>query len=241
MDLEGRATVEYAHPTIRDAIAEITAAEPEWLDIFLQGSDIEHILEETTAGSTGAYGVRIHIPEARFESFADRLAEGRKTMQHDRDQVYSYLAYRTSDGFLRSAAQRRPELFEENTYYNYSDSGDDVFLVVAGRLAQSGGLTPAVREKAMKRMLDYASESLTFLDVEVVRAMLTDAEYAHILALVSQDVEENLSDFRYNIRSNYSRSWGTPEDAFSRFFGDRFDLRGNSGTTSVPGNEKTAV
>jgi hypothetical protein len=216
MDLQGRASHDYAHPTIRDAVAEITGAEPEWLDIYLQGSDVEHILDETTAGPTHGYGVKVRIPEARFEAFVDRLAAGRKEMKTDRDRVHWYLAFRTSDSFLRCAVKRRPELFDVSTYYSYTDSSDDVFLVIAGRLAKAGVLPESVRENASERMRDYARESLAFLQLDEVRAILSDAERADILAL-ARDVQENLSELRWTIRSNYSPSLG-PEGAFSQFF-----------------------
>jgi len=47
--------------------------------------------------------------------------------------------------------------------------------------------------------------------------------------------------WRYGFNTGLGIASGDGIYASVAALGDRFDLRGNSGTTSVPGNEKTAV
>jgi hypothetical protein len=67
-------------------------------------------------------------------------------------------------------------------------------------------------------MRGYARESLGFLKSHVISRLLTADHRSEIVAAVHADLAENLSDLRSNLRSNYSPSWGTPEDTFAQFF-----------------------
>ncbi|MDQ6944196.1 MAG: hypothetical protein M3169_16985 [Candidatus Eremiobacteraeota bacterium] len=221
MDLGGRASYDYAHPTIRDAVAEITGSEPEWLDIYLAGAGIAQILRETSAGAVEAYGVKVCIPEARFDDFADRLASCRAVANRSGrfgETVEFYLAYRCSAAFLSRALVRQPTLFEENTYYEHSDSENDAFLAVAARLAEQRILPPHIRDAAAQRMREYGRRSLGFLNSDEIAPLLTEDERSDIVSAVRTDLAKNLSEIRSNLRSNYEESWGNPDDFFAEFF-----------------------
>ena len=185
-DLAGQAQYAFAHPTIQDALAQITGEQPEWLDIYLAGANRASILRETSAGPSQAYGVKVLIPAARFGTFADWLIKNREHVRtgtyYKSDTIEYYLVNRCSEPFLKFALDSKRKLFEPKYFNFWADSSSDDLLQIVGRLHKFAILPTDLRDEALARMRHYATHSLAFLEDECVAAVLTHEERIEIFA-----------------------------------------------------------
>jgi|GEM_PF-193397 len=219
MTLEGRSEYVYAHPTIRDALAEITAREPEWLDIYLAGADFREILRETSAGNVGSYGVKVVVPEARWDWLLQGILNYVPVYPVSLAETWeNYLAHRSSKAFLEFALEGAPKLFDEQRYSMHYDSNWDDFFSIVTTLRRFGILSEQMRTAAMNRMYEYLSRSISFLDDDGLMSILSPHERQVLLDKLQLHGLEYLHEMRYDLRSNYSRESGDIDDYYSPFF-----------------------
>ena len=93
----------YKHPTIGDAFALILAQSPEHLQIYVDGTPIERLMELVTCGNAGVQNATI-LPSSMFAEIANRCCEYvacEGDMERTRrGRLYSFLQRRTNDVFL---------------------------------------------------------------------------------------------------------------------------------------------
>jgi hypothetical protein len=88
----GQAAWSYKHPTIRDALADLVVQQPELLDVYLEGTPLDRVLEEVTCGEVGLEGVKVIVPPTRYQRVFERL----QAAPSDRGSRYTVGAPRTS-------------------------------------------------------------------------------------------------------------------------------------------------
>ena len=116
--IDGEAFWQSRHPTIGDAYAGILADNPEYLAIFVAGSDPNKLIAQITCGDVGIERATI-VPVSLFCEVMGKLDEldeiarchpdrlARDTAKHG---LLAFLARRCSDEFLQLYLERHPDL-----------------------------------------------------------------------------------------------------------------------------------
>jgi hypothetical protein len=104
----------FKHPTIRDAFATLVSVDPELLDIYLTGTPFDRMMDEVTCGNIGLAGVKVVIPESRFNLIAKHL----DVMHASGDIIslsnyYTFLGLRCSGDFLRFYLRQTNGILQE--------------------------------------------------------------------------------------------------------------------------------
>ncbi|MFJ7809479.1 hypothetical protein ACIQYQ_01480 [Pseudomonas asiatica] len=99
----------YKHPTIGDAFAIILAQSPEHLQIFVEGTSIQRLMEMVTCGDMGLKNATI-LPASMFSFIADRLyynfALELDEESPDEEDLYRFLLQRADKAFLLAYSER---------------------------------------------------------------------------------------------------------------------------------------
>ncbi len=111
----------FKHPTIGDAYAGLIAESPEQLEIYLQGTNMEKVMEQVTCGNVGLERAVV-VPKAMFSIVQGRLAEfkssdafktGYLSQWGAKRKLMTFLARRCSKDFLKLYMTKSPELFDQ--------------------------------------------------------------------------------------------------------------------------------
>jgi len=187
----------FAHPTIRDAFAELTAGTTMWLRIYLAGADVRHIIGEAYCGRLPQdSGARVVVPIDAYRDLVSRLHSyvAADTTSANRDAVQLFLTTRCSDQFLAIVSTEAPSLFEPGQFGYYQVALDDPWLRFAERLAGTSLLTGEMREAAVSRMEEYAPYDLSFLESDSLRELFSSEEYSDLQRQLAHKLEERLQD-----------------------------------------------
>jgi hypothetical protein len=207
IDLDGVASYQFTHPTLGDAMAEMTASRPEWLEIYLAGATTVSILMQTNAGGLSEEGVSIPLPAIYYDTVICKIAEYIRDPKGWGPAYWiGYLKRRAGRAFLKRALELCPQAFEGHRYYDDFEPKDDDFLAVCLRLNRYGLLAEDIRLQAVSRMRRYLNRSLTFLDAPKLRPLRTDEERAVLLAEVAARPEHHIASMIDSIDENYSSS-----------------------------------
>jgi hypothetical protein len=194
-----RATWMFKHPTIGDAYASIVADDPELLDIYMSWTSAEKLITEVTCGDVGIEGVKVVVPQSRFEPFAERLNEielGRP--------LFRFLATRCSAGFLRVYLEHHPELGELiSSAGSYLSQVSEVDLLV--RLHEVNLLPEEWRRRFIDqaRRLAIETPDVDFLAVDRIRKLFHPEELDSIISLIREELVPGLSALVDNWSGNY--------------------------------------
>ena len=113
----------FKHPTIKDAFSSFVANEPELLDIYLEGTPIQILLEETTCGNLSLPGVKVIIPRNRYNPMIKRLNTLPEENGRFNIRLIRFLAYRCDGYFLKSYLKSNPAFLQQlsflPSYKNY--------------------------------------------------------------------------------------------------------------------------
>ncbi len=188
----------FAHPSIRDAFADLTAGTATWLGIYLAGADVEHIIREVHCGRLQAEtGARIVVPVGAYKALIARLeayVRGGAGAGANRDALQSFLATRCSEQFLRLVLAEAPLLLEPSPFGFYYSAVDDPWLGLCERLLEMSLLSKHLRDTAIERMQEYAETDLSFLESDALRDLFTPAEYAELQGRLQYRLRERLAD-----------------------------------------------
>lgn len=216
VDLNGSASYVFTHPTVRDALAQITAETSDWLRIYLAGVDIKNALTEVTCGKLNLPGVKVIVPPSDFGRFLEKL--------HPYFQKYSgykdgpppqeFLATRCTRAFLLFALETRPDMFEER-HTSYDPIASSPWLSLMGRLNEYGILPEDLRKAAVSVMANAGESDLSFLRVRRLSALFNDGELKDLYNTVAADGLPHLEEAIENLADNYDPSYGDVEDFFS--------------------------
>jgi len=197
---EGRSRWTYKHPTIVDAFATIVAEDPELLDIYLIGTRVDKVIEEVTCGNVGLEGVKVIIPESRYESIIDRLTEVEK-----QDKLYTFLSSRCERVFLECYIGKNKGLYEAICCpASYLGISKEVALLSK---LHAFDLLP---EKWRNKFIYHAGEQAIvtpdadFINDPVVRSLFREEEVRAILDRVRVEVIPRLSGLISDWESSFS-------------------------------------
>ncbi|OAS08561.1 MULTISPECIES: hypothetical protein [Pseudomonas] len=198
----------YKHPTIGDAFALILAQSPDHLQIFVNGTPIERLMELVTCGDTGVQNATI-LPSSMFAVIAKRCCEY-VTCEADverarRGRLYSFLLRRADDVFLRTYSKLDGKLhsglvrdFARNLFTNSSD--------LALRLLRQGLLPKSARDAISIKIHDFVfdDDELGYIHDQEMHEFLNDEERENFYNDVQKYVLTDLDRIRKSQQESYS-------------------------------------
>jgi energy-coupling factor transporter ATP-binding protein EcfA2 len=185
------ATWRFKHPTVSDAYATIVAGNPELLDLYISWTSAEKLVAEVTCGDVGLEGVKVIVPQNRFQRFLERLREigqGRALL--------TFLATRCSRDFLILYLSQHNEIADRICEPgSYLSSVSEVDLLV--KLHEQNLLPASWRERFVERARELALETpdVDFLGSERIRALFLPDEISGLLTLIEAELVPALSSF----------------------------------------------
>jgi len=224
-DSEGEPFWRFKHPTIGDAFAMILSENPELLEIYVQGSTADRLIEQITCGDVGVERAVV-IPKALFPLVLSKLSEfgasnGYKAQwlarQRAESAIHGFLARRCSKEFLTSYIEAKPEILDEVSEPGlYLSAVSEVGLAV--RLHEFGLLPQGYRSRFVSTVSDYAisGEDLYALENEGIQSVFTESELHELLHKVRTVLLPHLDQVRRDTEWNRS-SDDMPDDYMQPF------------------------
>jgi hypothetical protein len=230
--IDDNSTWRFKHPTIGDAYARIIAKSPEQLEIYLQGTDIEKVMDQVTCGNVGLEKAII-ITKAMFPFILERIllfkeSEVYKTGYLSRwgakRKIYTFLSRRSSKDFLNLYISKNPEIFEQilkpSMSFYYSAEIDLVIKL------HELNLLP---ENCRKEFVDYiayftiSGDDFYLLKNEDLQKVFTTMELEDLKQKILTDLLPNIQDVRRRRECEFrEQNSDTAEDHMEDFF-DKMD------------------
>jgi hypothetical protein len=220
--IEGASIWRFKHPTIGDALAAQLVRNPELLEIYIQGSPAEDLIQQVTCGDVGLERAVV-IPKSLFALILKQLDEYSSSPRYKsrlyatwgaRSRVMDFLARRCSKEFLLFYVKKHPELPDR-----VADPGLMLSAVsevgLAARLHKYGLLPEPQRLKFLETVTGYAlrGEDFDALSDYDIKSIFTDQEFEDFREQVRTELVPRLADVRRDWQSNYIGS-DNPADSF---------------------------
>ncbi len=211
--VEGASIWRFKHPTVGDAFASLLAGNPELLEIYLQGSSTEDLINQVTCGDVGLERAVI-IPKLLFPLMLRRLEEFSKSSEYKsplyaawgaKSRIMRFLAWRCSKEFLSFYIGKHPEVLDA-----VAEPGLMLSAVsevdVAVRLHEWGLLPEPQRLKFLETVTGYAlrGEDLYALGDHEIRSVFEKAEFEEFRKQVRAKLVPRLDDVRREWQANHS-------------------------------------
>jgi energy-coupling factor transporter ATP-binding protein EcfA2 len=237
---EGEYFWRFKHPTIGDAYASILVESPELLDVYVQGSTPEKLVEQVTCGDVGIEKAVV-LPKTLFPLMLKRLDEFSSPKYKDpwlarwaeRNGVQGFLTRRCSKEFLALYIEHHPDLLAKVAKPGLLLSAvPEVDL--AARLHEVGLLPEERRKEFIATVSEYALDGsdLYALDDYTIRRLFEPDEFDELLRRVRTELVPKLKSVRYDWQSNLP-SEDSPDghmqplldsfEALKRYFADDED------------------
>ncbi|WP_460096218.1 nSTAND3 domain-containing NTPase [Pseudomonas sp. S3_C01] len=210
----------YKHPTIGDAFALILAQSPDHLQIFVDGTPIERLMELVTCGDAGIQNATI-LPSSMFAVIATRCYQyvtcGPDVERMRRSRVYSFLLRRTDHVFLAMYSKTDGELasslvrdFARNLFTMSSD--------LALRLLRKGLLPESARDAISTKIYDcvFDEDDLGYIYDQDMHEFFSDQEREDFYNNVQKHVLSDLDRIRQSQQETYNYE-GDPDYHLSDF------------------------
>ena len=217
MDLEGAASYVFAHPTVKDALAAITAETPEWLRVYLAGVDIKTALAEVSCGNLHVPGVRVIVPPSEYDRFLQRLAAyvSQWNLMTGPNPI-DFLAHRCGERFLRLVVERFPGWLERGGIRTESIASEP-WLAFVARLNDYELLEDRLRRQAVRVMESAAENDISFTAEASMMRLFTDEERESCLFRIKEDYLPVLASTIEQHSEQYETAYGGIEDYFSPY------------------------
>ena len=225
--VEGGSFWRFKHPTIGDAFAVLLVLNPEWLEIYLQGSPSEDLLEQVTCGDVGLEKAVI-VPRPLFPLILRRLEEFSKSPRYKsplyalwgaKTRTMNFLTRRCSKDFLSFYLEKHPEILDSVAEPGLLLSAvSEVDLAIT--LHEQGLLPEACRRKFVETVTGYAlnGDDLEALGNQGIRTVFKGGEFEQFRQEVRTKLVPRLDDVRRDWLSNHGSN-ESPED-FAQPFKD---------------------
>jgi hypothetical protein len=213
--VEGASIWRFKHPTIGDAFAAQLVRNPELLEIYLQRSSTEDLVDQVTCGDVGLEKAVI-VPKSLFPLMLRRLEEFSKSSKYKsalfaswgaKSRIMGFLARRCSKEFLSFYVAKHPELLDD-----VSEPGLLLSAVsevdVAVRLHEYGLLPEPQRRKFIEKVTGYGlrGEDLYALGDHDIRSVFNGNEFEEFRQRVRTELVPRLGDVRREWQGNHSPS-----------------------------------
>jgi energy-coupling factor transporter ATP-binding protein EcfA2 len=209
---DGTAVWRFKHPTVGDAFATLLVGNPEWLEIYMQGSPPVDLIEQVTCGDVGLEKAVI-VPRSLFPLMLRRLDEFTSSTRYKsaafssygaRSRTIDFLARRCAKEFLAFYIEKHPKLLDR-----VADPGLALSAVsevdLAARLHGHSLLPEAQRLKFVETVSGYAlrGEDFDALNDFDIRSVFTDEEFRDLRYQVRTELIPRLDEVRREWQSNY--------------------------------------
>ena len=221
---------QFKHPTIGDAYAAILVQNPEYIGIFIQGSDPERLTNQVTCGEVGIENA-IVVPGSLFPLVLAKLDEMPRSEAYKSEVLATYsakwsllafLGRRSSKEFIELYLKRNPHLLNQVSHPGLMlNSVPEVGL--AKRLNDFGLLPDDHRKRFVETVSNYALEGMDAgaLDDDEIRTLFTDDEYNNLVQQVRTELLPRLDDVRREWQSNLPH--GEPPEQYLQPLFDFFN------------------
>ncbi len=200
----------FKHPTIGDAYASLLVESPELLDVYVQGSTPDKLVEQVTCGDVGIEKAVV-LPKTLFPLMLKRLDEfsSRKYKDAwlarwaDRHGVQGFLSRRCSKEFLELYMEQHPALLTRVSRPGLMLSAvPEVNL--AARLHELGLLPEERRREFIATVSEYALDGsdLSALDDYTIRDLFEPDEFDALVKRVRTELVPKLKSVRHDWQSN---------------------------------------
>lgn len=198
----------YKHPTIGDAFALILAQSPDHLQIFVDGTPVERLMELVTCGDAGIQNATI-LPSSMFAVIATRCYQyvtcGAEVERMRRGRLYSFLLRRTDAVFLAMYSKTDGELasslvrdFARNLFTMSSD--------LALRLLRQGLLPETARDAISTKIHGFVfdEDDLGYIYDQDMHEFFNDQEREDFYSEILKHVLPDLDRIRRSQQETYS-------------------------------------
>ena len=158
---DGRKFWRFRHPTISDAIAAHLAANPELMEIYLEGASVDTMVGEITCGILDIRNTKIVVPERLYSNVLRRLSGIELDFRAVFDNIVHFLANRCSSKFLAEFFARYPTLEKLAQSIGYPSAHDNAIRIIC-RLHEGGYLPEDVRGEAVGRIIELSQDFFSF-------------------------------------------------------------------------------
>lgn len=218
--IEGASIWRFKHPTIGDAFAAQLVRNPELLEIYIQGSPAEDLIQQVTCGDVGLERAVV-IPKSLFALVLKRLDEYSSSPRYKsrlyatwgaRSRVMDFLARRCSKEFLSFYVEKHPELLDRVAEPGLLLSAVSEVDLAAG-LHKYGLLPELQRLKFLDTVTGYAlrGDDLYALSDPDIRSIFTEPEFEEFREKLRTELVPQLAHVRRDWQSNYTGSDDSPD------------------------------
>jgi hypothetical protein len=202
---EGLSYWKFKHPTIGDSFANVLIQNPEMIEIFLQGSDIDKLIEQITCGDVGIEKAVI-IPNNLFEFIVKRLKEFTQSKSYKtkwlstwgaKRNLHKFLYTRCSKTFLELYILNNPDIFE-----TVSNPGLSLRYVseldVALKFHELGLLPEEFRKKLVSNIIEYTitGDDFYVLESEELKSIFTADENELLEGRIHSELIPNIDNIK---------------------------------------------
>src|SRR3546814_924894 len=205
----------YKHPTIGDALSEVTRHNPELLGVFLAGSDVERLSQQVTCGNVGIERAVV-LPAKLFPQMIDRLSSYQSSPDFKttwlsqwgaRRTLYSFLAARCSKPFLELYLKKFPGLLDAvaspGLYLSWAPEVD-----LCCRLFELGLLPEEIRRRFLATVSKYAVDGVdaSVLGYDSMRALFTKNDVEALRGALRNKLLPELGAVRERRQDQYAET-----------------------------------
>lgn len=207
---DGEAFWTFQHPTIGDAYSAMLRTNPELLGIYVQGSDVEKLMEQVTCGDMGIEGA-VELPSSLFPLITRRLLPYARSSAYKsawlsawraRRVLLNFLAERCDKKFLAAYLASDNELL--NVIANPRPSLEfSAEINLAIRLFKLKLLPEEVRRVLVENISRYArlgQDARVLYDPDL-RSLLDKNEIARLSEAVRTEVIPRIAELRAELQN----------------------------------------
>lgn len=224
--IEGEASWSFKHPTIGDAYAAILRKNPELLGIFLQGTDVDKLMQQVTCGDVQIEGAVV-LPRSLFVLMSERILGFRRSASFKSDHLSSWDARRRVKRFLAERCSKEfmefyleadqdvvADIHRPSDFLEYSE---DVDLAV--RMASFGILPESIRKSVVSFAANCAMNGgdPRILVEPGLRSLMTPAESSRLAHGVRTVLLPRIETFRSALEDEYKEDDRDPTWHMRRF------------------------
>jgi hypothetical protein len=202
----------FKHPTISDAYTAIIATSPEQLEIYLQGTAMDKVLDQVTCGNVELEKTVI-VPKSMFPLIIERMGSFKASGEYKssylsqwgaKRKVLTFLSRRCSKEFLTQYIAASPEIFQQlitPSMSFYYSAEIDLLL----RLAEEELLPETYRKQFADYIAEHtvSGEDLYLLKNEELQTLFTAEELSVIREKVKLELLPKIDTLREKRQSEF--------------------------------------
>jgi hypothetical protein len=223
----------FKHPTIGDAYSKIVSESAEQLEIYLQGTPTDKILEQVTCGTVGLENAMV-IPKNLFGNMVSKLLDFSRSDMYKTGylstwaagwKTCNFLARRCSKDFLKIYLKENDKIFEKIAKPAMAfDYSAEINLVV--KLHEESLLPEATRLAFVAYVggLTISGDDLTLLKDEDLQGVFQENELLEVKSSIKEKLIPDVATIRKKKSSEFRiHNEDTAEEHMEDLF-DRYNI-----------------